>query len=161
MVLCCWKCGKEIFEEANFCSYRGRSIKAVPRKTGFTVAGGILAISAACASIYVGVVGIVNFASMLARDYYPSYPRDALLLIGIFGLIGFAFGLTGGILSLRRRRFAGAMFGISLIMISSLVDIVASAPYTITIIGQWFGTPKLILSTLSLILIAISKEDFT
>jgi len=163
VVLNCRKCGKEISEEANYCSYCGRSIKAVPWKTGFPLAGGILAISAACASMFVGVVGIGNFALLLTSDYTPSYPRHALLLIGIFGLAGFAFGLAGGILSLQRRHFAWATFGTSLIMISSLVDFVASTPYSALNlwIGQFFGIPKLILSTLSLTLIAISKADFT
>ncbi len=134
------------------------------RKTSFSIAGGILAIAAACACLFVGVVGITNFASMLARDYYStSYPRDTLLLMGILSLAGFTFGLAGGIFSLQRIHFAAAMLGISSIMISGVVDFVASAPYDALNlwIGQWFGIPKFILSILSLLLVAVSKADST
>ncbi|MEM3578476.1 MAG: zinc-ribbon domain-containing protein [Candidatus Bathyarchaeia archaeon] len=158
MTLYCPKCGKEVSNEAFYCPFCGTQIKtAISKKTGFPIAGGILGIIASCICIFVGILGILTSA----QPYYP-YSRFGMLLMGIFGLIGFAFGLTGGILTLRRKSFQLAIIGISLILVSGFITILASTtePYGY-IGGVIFGIPVIILSILSLIFTSISKSEFT
>ncbi|MEM3623077.1 MAG: hypothetical protein QXR76_04840 [Candidatus Bathyarchaeia archaeon] len=116
-----------------------------------------MGIIASCICIFVGILGILTSA----QPYYP-YSRFGMLLMGIFGLIGFAFGLTGGILTLRRKSFQLAIIGISLILVSGFITILASTtePYGY-IGGVIFGIPVIILSILSLIFTSISKSEFT
>jgi hypothetical protein len=154
----CPKCGKEVPDDASYCAYCGTQIKTViGRKTGFPIAGGILGIIASCVCIFVGILGILT---SIQPDY--PYPRLGILFMGIFTLIGFAFGLTGGILTLKRKNFSLAIIGISLILVSGFIIILVSmtVPY-----GSWgaviYGVPIILLSILSLIFTAISKQEFT
>jgi hypothetical protein len=143
---------------ADYCVSCGTPTKIKPsRNTGFSTAGGVLAIAATSVCIWVGAVGF--YASTSRLGYYLGYSQFPLLIMGIFGSVGFAFGLVGGIFALRRTHFAFAMLGSSLILVSGIVDMVVFAP-KIAMIGELFGLPNIILSSLSLILIALSKAEF-
>jgi len=154
----CPKCGKEVPDDASYCAYCGTQIKtAIGRKTGFPIAGGILSIIASCVCIFVGILGILTSI----EPYYP-YSRFGMLFMGIFALIGFAFGLTGGILTLRRKNFSLAIIGISLVLVSGFITILASITEPYGYLGAViFGVPIILLSILSLIFTAISKQEFT
>lgn len=158
MVLRCRKCGKDMAQDANYCSNCGNLMKPGSSwRTGFPTAGGVLAITATSVCIWVGFIGV--YASASRVGYYLGYPQSPLLIMGIFGFIGFVSGLIGGIFALQRRHFAVAMLGSSLILISGVVDMVVFAP-KMAMIGELFGAPNIILSSLSLIFIALSKEQF-
>jgi len=84
-----------------------------------------------------------------------------MLFMGVFALLGFAFGLTGGILTLRRKSFSLAIIGTSLALASGLVivSVCIAEPYA----GAGaviFGAPTILFSTLSLIFTAISRQEF-
>jgi hypothetical protein len=83
--------------------------------------------------------------------------------MGILGVLGFAFGLTGGIFSTRRKLFALTIVGTTLVIVPGLVTIVAFAlvGYNSWMVGLLFGLPIIILSVLGVIFAAISGSEFT
>jgi hypothetical protein len=130
-------------------------------RTGFPVAAGILAIVSSCMSIIFSVLGIMGFVSTLSHSYYSPYYWS--LFMGIFGLVAFAFGVTGGIMSLRRRNFILALIGACLLILQGFITILAMGlegtnawAYSLLV-----GSPLIVLSVLSLIFIAISNKEFS
>ena len=85
--------------------------------------------------------------------YMNNYTINIFFLIaGIFGIIAFAFGLSGGIFSLKRRRLVFSVFGMSLLIASGIM----------MAIPVWvYGLPIATLLLLSVIFVAISKDEFT
>lgn len=149
MVIYCPKCGKEVSEEANFCPNCGSQIKIVlAKKSSFPIAAGILEIIAACVCMLIGILGIL-------------VPLVVMLTLGIFGFVGFAFGLTGGILKIKRKSFALAIIGSCMVQLSGFIMLITTAlSCDIFIVGLVYGMPIIILSNLSLIFTAISKQEF-
>jgi len=150
------KYGKEIQDiEAAYSPYLGKEIQST--KTSFPIAGGILAIVAACISVFLGIISIASFVSSLG---YPWYSPDYwTLFIGVTGFFAFAFGLTGGIMSLKRKNRAVTMVGVCLTMLSGFITIPAFGTMFLT--GLLFGIPIILFSVPSLIIIAISKTEFS
>lgn len=145
----CPNCGKEVpNQDAIFCPYCAKPIRMAQKRTGFPTASGVLTIIGSCIAILYGILGLID-ASL---NYYNSGPYA---IVGIFGILAFAFGLTGGILTLRRKVFVLAIIGISLVLISGIIISVAIP------IGFIFGIPVMILSILGLIFTSISKREFT
>ncbi len=130
-------------------------------KTGFPIAGGILAIIASCTCIIFAVLGIMGFASTLSYRYYSPYYWA--LLMGILGAVAFAFGLAGGIMSLRRKHFVLALVGACFLLLQGFTTILAIGIEGIDALayGVLVGTPTIVLSVLSLIFIAISNREFS
>lgn len=163
MVLKCPSCGKDIKdEEAIYCSYCSKPLKQLPfKQTGFPIAGGILAIIASCVCIIIGLVYLIMFQASIS--YVGGQPRWECLFAGLFGIIAFAFGLAGGITSLRRKNFKLAIIGVCFALTSGFVNFGAlgTHPYSALLGGLIFGLPIIILSLLSLIFIAISKGEFS
>jgi hypothetical protein len=118
------------------------------KRSAFPTAGGILAIIGSCIAIITGIAGLAS-----ATGYYNDF--GAYMIMGIFGILAFAFGLTAGILTLKRRVFALAIIGISLLLVSGVITSIA-IPYA----GWIFGLPIAILSILAIIFTAISKREF-
>jgi hypothetical protein len=83
------------------------------------------------------------------------------VFIGIFGIFVFAFGLTGGIFSIRRRHYALSIFGMSLLIVLGFFALLLAALLGSLFIGLLFGIPIIIPSILSVIFAAISKGEFT
>ena len=152
----CPKCGKKLPDEAVYCLFCGTSIKKEKKRTGFPIAAGVLTIIASCICILVGILFIAAFAVETYGYYEVGY-----LVPGIFALIGFAFGLTAGILTLKRRTFPLAVIGIIFIMISAFLTFIPFSEYYPWTSGLLFGLPTLVLSILALIFTAISREEFT
>ena len=155
------KYGKEIQDvEAAYSPYLGgcRLIKGIrSTETSFPIAGGILATIAACISVFLGIISIASFVSSLG---YPWYSPDYwTLLVGVTGFFAFAFGLTAGIMSWKRKNWALTMVGVGLTMLSGLITIPAFGTMFLT--GLLFGIPIIAFSVPSLIIIAISKTEFS
>jgi hypothetical protein len=82
------------------------------------------------------------------------YPSE-WFLAGIFGFLGFAFGLTAGILALKRRVFSLAIIGMALMIAGGILS------FADFFVGIIFGIPTLVLAILSVIFIGISHREFT
>jgi len=174
MNLYCPNCGKKVLDEdAIFCPYCSKPLRIglnagsqplsftqTKKHSSFPTAAGILSIISACIVIIFGILGFQSFASNY--PYYINY-RYAIpyffyddFFIGLLGTICFGLGLTSGILSIKRKRFALSIIGSSLLLVTAL--------YILTEGGVSLGLlaiPIFILSILSVVFIAISKGEFT
>lgn len=156
----CPKCGSEVFQEAVFCPYCGALIKGVPlRRLVFPTVAGVLEIIAVVFSLQIGLDGIV--ASQYAVQYSPAQ-EFALGLLAVFGLAGFALGLTSAVFTLMREHFGIAIGGMLLVIFSGSFYIFASStiPGWGLDNGVIVGAPIILLALLSLTFTAISKEEF-
>lgn len=173
--LTCRYCGRVIKEEnAIYCPFCAKPVRTVQLplggKTGFPITAGILTIIASCMSIIIGIAGVIAFANSFSYYYYNYYyryyygPDYGWLFLAIFDILAFAFGLTGGILSIRRRQFTLSIVGMSLGLVSGFVTMIVAGGLVRD--GSWvgalaFGLPMIILSILSVIFAAVSKGEFT
>ena len=111
-----------------------------------------------------GIVCIVE-ALMTYGGYGYGYIAGVnifLWVTGIIGIITFPIGLVGGIFSVRRRYIAAPMFGISLLITSSIFLAVLNTSGVFLRLPVWaFGTTIMIFAILSVIFVAISKGEFT
>jgi len=122
-----------------------------PKRNKLPLIAGIFAIIAACICAFLGIsftVGVVRTPSYLVDPYSAE--------VGIFGLIGFAFGLIGGILTLKRRMFYLAIIGVALLIPEGVVLHIFG-----TAAGWVFGTPVILLAVLSIFFAASSRKEFT
>jgi hypothetical protein len=157
---------------ALFCPYCGTEL-ALPstptpskKDTGFPIAAGILTMIAASISAIVGLIGMASFIGSISYSSFPitAYvaPYYQLLFVGIFSILALAFGLTGGIFSLKRKYFAFSLIGMYIVFVSGVVTMTASAlmENSSWVVGLPFGLPVVILSILSVSFTAISKSEF-
>ena len=157
MVLHCPKCGDNVLEESSFCPHCGAPIEITPivkiKSSNLPLAGGILTIIDACLCLFIGIVGVLRYA-------WSFYNYPWLLFLGLTAFLGFAFGLVGGIAALKRKLYEIALLGVSVIMLSGFVDVVALAARHRILLEALLGMPVLILAILSLVFIAISRTEF-
>ena len=163
----CSNCGKEVKdEEAIFCPHCAKPIKTVIQKhTPLPMTAGILTIIAACLIIAMGIVCVVEALTSYGQGYGYGYIAGVnifLWVTGIIGLIAFPTGLVGGIFSLKRRYVAIPIFGISLLITSGIFLAVLNTSGALLRLPIWiFGSTIVIFSVLSIIFVAISKEEFS
>jgi len=130
------------------------------KRSGFPVAAGVLTIIGACVAAVSGIVGLIGFYTTISYSYY--YHQYEWLVMGAFGILGCALGLTGGIFTLMRRRFALCITGMVLIIISGFVT---AGAFVLILWNGWgmgllFGLPPIGLSVLSIIFASVSRGDF-
>jgi len=157
MVRKCPYCNQEI-KEANpvYCPICGKTLRQpLPKRTGFPIAGGILLIITSCMSILFGILGL-NASLQYPRSHSVS------LYIGIFGILGFSVGLSGGIASLKRKVFALSILGTCLTLLSGFVNIIIIGSYNQGYTeGILINLPIFVFSIIALILIAVSYKEFS
>jgi hypothetical protein len=162
----CAKCGKEIQDkESNYCAYCGNPFDPKSKSVDLATEAGILASVAATFSGAVGIIGVLTYQSSVA--YYSSMSYDTssyigFLLLGILGVISAVFGITGGTLSLLKKRFNISIFGILFVLAAALFSLIVITQYqygyTDTIILS--ETSIVVFSILSAILVFKSKSAF-
>lgn len=119
------------------------------KRTGYPLAAGTLAIIAC------------GIAARFIVFLFVGAPGSLWVFIGILGILVFAFGLTGGIFSIGRRRFGLSIFGMSLLTLTGFFALLIPALFGELISGLYLGIPIIIPSILSVIFAAISKGEFT
>ena len=86
-------------------------------------------------------------------------------IVGVFEIIAFSVGLTGGIFQIRRQYFLGTIFG-NILLIASAIILVAQSFFKIGRMELTFANllllavPILILTILSIVFIGMSKKEF-
>jgi hypothetical protein len=133
----CSKCGEIVEDGKNFCPNCENSLIQQGKKTRFPFIGGILLIITSSFSL----VSCIILMFIVTTDF-----RFVFL---IFGIWGFAIGLTGGIYSIKRKRFFITIVGCSFVLV-----------YTYLIISFAFGKVLFIVGILSTIFILIAEKEF-
>jgi hypothetical protein len=148
----CPNCSKESpLQAAIFCPYCSKPLNVTKKRSGFLTSAGIFTIIAAPISLLIGILG---YASAAIYSPYESY-LVVNVLMGFFGILAFALGLIGGILTLKRKHFALSITGISLVLVSGIIVSVV-IPYGCLV----FGIPVMILSILGVTFTSISNKEF-
>ena len=162
----CPNCSKEFADEdAVFCPQCGKSLTAkdeIQRKgTDLVLAAGILSLISASFSSGLGYISIYKYMSLLS--YYGHDILQGFLIMGIFGIVASAFGLTGGIFMLKRNRIKISLLGIILLVVSVVVNyaIIQYYQYGFTEILLFAEVSLFILSIGSGALVFTSKAEFS
>lgn len=113
--------------------------------------GAILEIIVACMAALWGIY-IFVFAVYLGPLYYNE------MSVGIWGIAAFGFGLSGGIKALERSLFVLGLLGAIFCLVFGVVAIVMF-PNAMNF-AKFAFTIMAILSTLSLVFIAVSYREF-
>ncbi|MEM1589082.1 MAG: hypothetical protein QW175_01525 [Candidatus Bathyarchaeia archaeon] len=146
----------------DYCPHRGAPIKITDKRAGFLIAGGILAFIASYQCLDLGLSCIL--LAVFPSGFY-NHPQVAMWIVGISGIIGSTFGLSGGMSALRKSKFALTIVSLSVLLISSLTLTVVRAISALggTLVAHTVAetSPIIILSVLSIIFTAISRNEFT
>jgi len=117
------------------------------------------------------VIGVIAFSASLteisahglkALHHFPIMFMQFIL--GIFGIIVFAFGLASSILALRRRHFKISLIGACLILIWSILinyHIAYFVPYYERFEGFVIAIPITMFSILGIAFLITSKSEFS
>jgi hypothetical protein len=121
------------------------------KRTASPAIAGVLTSIAAFISFFLFLTGMVGFLFDVNYEW---------LSVGAFSFLGFAFGLTGGILTLMRKHLVLSIVGMTSLVVSGFVAIL-----------QYFfnggnaaialGLPIFVLAILSITFAAVSKGEFT
>ena len=140
--------------------YSKSSTPRTVKKTGFPIAAGILTIIAP------SVIALVAVATLISAIQFLSYRQNMIdvggfLAVSLLNFLAFAFGLTAGIFSLKRRQFGFSVIGVSLLLPAGFIKILG---YGLTgsawTQGLLFGLSVVVLAILSIVFDSISKNEF-
>ncbi len=166
MVESCPKCGRPIREEDwAFCPYCASPVRqGASRRTDFPTAGGVLLIIAVSVCVFAGVMATMIFAATCNYHYYGDTcsPRYEDLVAGGGGILAFIYGLAAGIFSLKRKMFAHCVTGGAATVAEGFLLILAFAQQwdSSWVVGMMFGIPIILLSSVGLFFISLSKNEY-
>lgn len=114
--------------------------------------------------VLAGVLAFVIFFSTYSYRYYAGYysPRYWDLVAGGMGILAFVYGLAAGIFSLKRRMFVHCLVG-GIVTVAEgflLVLVFAQQWDSSWVVGLTFGVPIILLSSIGLFFISLSKNEY-
>lgn len=92
--------------------------KARQRYTYFPISASILTIIVSCISFIFGMIGIGMSLTLVGASTNFNGYLLTWLFIAVFATLGFPVGLSAGIFSLRRKRFAFSLSSVSLLLVN-------------------------------------------
>lgn len=140
---------------------------STPNKTKLPLLAGCLTIIAASPGIFIGGA-FINFWLDIVQHHYSVDFKPETTIFMIYALVA-VIGLVGGIMSLRRRMFVLSLVGASFVLLSSFNVSILTVQF---IMGNFHLLEyyllllcglltALILSLVSIILLAKSKSEFS
>jgi len=139
-------------EAANFQYEKTRKTE----KISFPIAGGLLTIIASF--IVMVFSGVLVVGGILTDSSQVSTQGVNTLADGAFGILVSAFALTGGVLILKRKKFAFAIIAMCFMMVKSATFIISTGG---DFWGLFIGTAIFALTMISLIFTSISYKEFS
>jgi hypothetical protein len=125
-------------------------------RTGFPIVSGVLTIIASSlVMLFSGIFVVGGFLTISSR---LTTQGVNLLFDGVFGIVVFAFSLTGGIMTLKRKNFIFAIISLSIMVVKGATFIIATGE---DFLGTYVGIAILVLTVLSLIFTSISYKEFS
>jgi hypothetical protein len=129
-----------------------------------------MTIIAACMMAFSG--GMNLFLSLYGYLYINDvyYPINDInrFTAGIFGIFAFILGLASGRAALRRKHLTLSIIGMCFIMISVPLTVLETVASVLAHYGKlsiegtlMFCVPQIVLAVLSLILVALSRHEFS
>ena len=124
-------------------------------RTGFPIAAGILTIIVS--SIIMLFSGIFVFDGILTIS--SRYTSQGLNLLGdgLLGILVFAFALTSGIMTLKRKNFVFAILGMCFMVVKCATFIILTG----NLLGVSFGIVVIAIAVISLIFTSSSYKEFS
>ena len=152
----CPECGIKL-EEINGHYETNKAKKPSHKRSGFLTAAGVLAIVAACMCFIIGIIGILLFiqGEYTYGPYGEHIHRPGHLLAGLFGFFAFSFGLTSGILILKRKIFSLVMIGLTSMIAASILLVIVNLISFVLL-----GTPTIVTVVISTVFTGVSKKEF-
>lgn len=132
----------------------GMAIIRSEKSGSVLIATGILMIITAGFCLFAAFGGLLEFYQDYRRAYFEPHTGD--LVSGVLGCVGFALGLTGGILSLKKTDFHLVAVGLALMMAAGISVAFSSDPAAFFI----YGLPVLAFSIASAVLVSVNKRRF-
>jgi hypothetical protein len=168
----CPKCGKKLPIDANFClncgAYVGKEeLKnvRVHGRSNVLTAGGVLGIVASCVVFFVALMDLIIYFTQTSQSIGFTAGNSTIVeTLFIMGFAGFTFGMASSIQALRRKQFGWATVGIAILFIAGALNFVyltfPSNDNTSVAFAMFLGVPSSILSGLSLVFVAMRKNEF-
>ncbi len=155
----CLKCGRQLADDFDYCPGCGISLSPDRKRSRSLTVSAALGIIAACISVVLGILFLLDGSFNLQQPYYFGYTfGEAQVVAGFLSLFAFVFGLTGGILTLRKRHFEIGVFGFGLLILGSVLSLIVG--YGGLFLFLFFGLPILVLSVLGFALINARSSEF-
>jgi len=152
----CPNCGREVTnQDATFCPYCAKPLRLVQKRTGLPLAAGILAIIPSCLIGFSGIAGLIAAAIIEPVLMVMALPFLALTILG----------LSAGIFMIKRRHLTFSILATSILLVSGAIFLVMSFAIPVSDItsalNYLWSTIMMVLSTLSLLFAAISRNEFS
>ena len=169
----CSKCKCDLPENAKFCHICGKRLGLAPfTKDSILCGRSQLLTSGAFLLIVASSVTLVS--GLFAIDYIFSqdwlYGNAAvsvsivvsILLVSLFGLLGFGFGIASGVNTLRRKQFVACLMGAVVLVVAGMLN------FTTLLLGGsqgihfviFFGFPATTLAIIGLAFLIIKRHEF-
>lgn len=171
----CQKCNEPLPDNAAFCPACGRRTKFVLQplihetllgnRSERLTAGAFLLLISACISLVSSLVAIDYIFSQgwLINNFSISVSVCAsVLLVIMFGLMGFGFGVASGINTFRRKQFIACLMGSIVLIVQGVLNFITL--YVGSNVGIhyviFFGVPVITLSGIGLAFIFLRRKEF-
>ncbi len=144
---------------------------------------GICSIVAAFITLFIAYVGFDGYVHpALNFSGFPPVSPPEFLILGLLSLLGFAFGLAAGKFTLEKSHYSLVITGLLIMILAPIIPYIISWLSTLPVVQVTgcapspcyyyprdflgdilllFGTPAIILSTLTLLFIMLKKNEFT
>ncbi|NWG09518.1 MAG: hypothetical protein HXX80_04315 [Nitrososphaerales archaeon] len=130
----------------------------IVKESGLFIAGSILTVVAAFLGLLLGFN--VSFLSTIVFSY--------TILTWWLGVAGFAFGLTAGVLIIKRRALITALICTTILLIAGILPLLWSFVFPEGFLHElwstmfyFYGVPIIVFSALSIIFAIASRKKFT
>ncbi|MCP8309520.1 MAG: hypothetical protein H3Z54_12660 [archaeon] len=133
-------------------------MEEIAKESGLPITGGILTIVAASLGLSVGY-GVQLYGMFMEFSY--------VIVTWWLGIAGFAFGLTSGVLMIKKRSLVMTLIGMVILLIVGILPLLWSFVVveflreSLVNMFYFYGVPTIAFAALSIIFAIVSRKKFT